>query len=80
MVDATGAETLEKFSEIAGMPADSPEVEELAMLFKLSEGYGYRDWLVFDASVVRGLAYYTGIVFEANDRAGEFRAIAGGGR
>jgi histidyl-tRNA synthetase len=31
-------------------------------------------------SVVRGLAYYTGTVFEAFDRKGEFRAIAGGGR
>lgn len=80
VVEATGAETLQKFAEIAGMPKDSPEVAELAMLFDLAEGYGYADWLVFDASVVRGLAYYTGIVFEANDRAGEFRAICGGGR
>jgi len=35
---------------------------------------------VFDASVVRGLAYYTGIVFEGKDRAGQLRAICGGGR
>lgn len=35
---------------------------------------------MFDASVVRGLAYYTGIVFEARDRAGQLRAICGGGR
>ncbi|DAC61732.1 MAG TPA: histidine--tRNA ligase, partial [Candidatus Thalassarchaeaceae archaeon] len=34
----------------------------------------------FDASIVRGLAYYTGPVFEAHDRAGELRAICGGGR
>ena len=34
----------------------------------------------FDASVVRGLAYYTGIVFEAFDTGGVLRAIAGGGR
>jgi len=33
-----------------------------------------------DYTVVRGLAYYTGVVFEAFDRTGEFRAIAGGGR
>src|ERR1700678_1987092 len=33
-----------------------------------------------DFTVVRGLAYYTGVVFEAFDRTGEFRAIAGGGR
>ena len=33
-----------------------------------------------DYKVIRGLAYYTGPVFEAFDRKGEFRAIAGGGR
>lgn len=37
-------------------------------------------WLQFDLSIVRGLAYYTGIVFELFDRSGEFRAICGGGR
>lgn len=49
-------------------------------LFELADAYGYRDWLVFDASVVRGLAYYTGVVFEAFDRSGTLRAICGGGR
>ena len=33
-----------------------------------------------DYRVIRGLAYYTGVVFEAFDRKGEFRALAGGGR
>jgi histidyl-tRNA synthetase len=37
-------------------------------------------WLRFDLTIVRGLAYYTGIVFELFDRSGEFRAICGGGR
>ena len=46
----------------------------------LCEAYGIQDWILFDASVVRGLAYYTGLVFEAFDRKGELRAIAGGGR
>ena len=32
------------------------------------------------SSIVRGLAYYTGIVFELFDAKGEFRAICGGGR
>jgi ATP phosphoribosyltransferase regulatory subunit HisZ len=36
-------------------------------------GYGYADWLVFDATVVRGLAYYTGTVFEAFDRGASLR-------
>src|SRR5205823_12901797 len=38
------------------------------------------DWMDLDLTVVRGLAYYTGIVFELFDARGEFRAICGGGR
>jgi histidyl-tRNA synthetase len=38
------------------------------------------DWVQFDMTIVRGLAYYTGIVFELFDAKGEFRAICGGGR
>ena len=53
---------------------------EIRDLFKLAEAAGFADWLYFDASVVRGLAYYTGIVFEGFDRKGELRAICGGGR
>ena len=41
---------------------------------------GDASWLKLDLSIVRGLAYYTGIVFEMFDRSGEFRAICGGGR
>ena len=38
------------------------------------------NWMRLDLSIVRGLAYYTGIVFEIFDRKGEMRAICGGGR
>jgi histidyl-tRNA synthetase len=55
-------------------------VAELTELFELASAYGISDWLAFDASVVRGLAYYTGPVFEAHDRAGDLRAVCGGGR
>ena len=41
---------------------------------------GLRDFVKVDYHVIRGLAYYTGTVFEAFDAKGEFRAIAGGGR
>jgi histidyl-tRNA synthetase len=41
---------------------------------------GDASWIHFDASIVRGLAYYTGIVFELFDAKGELRAICGGGR
>jgi histidyl-tRNA synthetase len=62
------------------VPADSPALADLVRLFELLEAYGIRDQVVFDASVVRGLAYYTGVVFEAFDAAGELRSICGGGR
>jgi histidyl-tRNA synthetase len=41
---------------------------------------GLGDYIRFDPSIVRGLAYYTGTVFEIFDRKGELRAICGGGR
>jgi histidyl-tRNA synthetase len=41
---------------------------------------GLADFAKIDVRIVRGLAYYTGIVFEVFDRGGKFRAIAGGGR
>ncbi len=44
------------------------------------EAMGVAGFVQVDLGVVRGLAYYTGFVFEAFDRKGELRAIAGGGR
>jgi len=41
---------------------------------------GLADFIQVNLGVVRGLAYYTGFVFEAFDRKGELRALAGGGR
>jgi len=41
---------------------------------------GLSDFVKIDYNIIRGLAYYTGAVFEAFDKKGEFRAIAGGGR
>ena len=53
---------------------------ELVELFRLAEIAGFADCLEFDISVIRGLSYYTGVVFECFDAKGEFRAIFGGGR
>jgi histidyl-tRNA synthetase len=61
-------------------PADSPSIAELRRLFELLDAYGVSDRVCFDASVVRGLAYYTGLVFEAFDTQGELRSLCGGGR
>ncbi|XP_074369033.1 histidine--tRNA ligase, chloroplastic/mitochondrial isoform X1 [Apium graveolens] len=55
-------------------------VSDLKQLFSLADKYGFSEWIQFDASVVRGLAYYTGIVFEGFDKEGKLRAICGGGR
>ncbi|MFM7553698.1 MAG: ATP phosphoribosyltransferase regulatory subunit [Verrucomicrobiota bacterium] len=68
------AEDVRRFIE-AGEP--TPELQ--AVLDNLA-ARGLRDYVAIDYNVIRGLAYYTGIVFEAFDRKGEFRAIAGGGR
>jgi len=54
--------------------------DELTAFFAALDDLGVRDYVEFDPSVIRGLAYYTGVVFEARDRSGEFRAILGGGR
>ncbi len=118
ILQALSLRTVEELEGLLG--AEDECVEEMRRLFALAEGYGYADWLVFDASVVRGLAYYTGacligcgflgmfkdcvlflsafmcctsspipclyisdpagIVFEGFDRAGQLRAICGGGR
>ena len=71
---------MDDLASLCGEGVDSSGVDELKRLFELADAYGFGDWLVFDASVVRGLAYYTGVVFEGFDRAGELRAICGGGR
>ena len=44
------------------------------------DAMGLGRFVTVDLGVVRGLAYYTGFVFEAFDRKGELRALAGGGR
>jgi histidyl-tRNA synthetase len=41
---------------------------------------GLADFVEIDLGIVRGLAYYSGVVFEAFDRGGKLRALAGGGR
>ena len=44
------------------------------------DALGIGPWVTLDLSIVRGLAYYTGVVFELFDAKGELRAICGGGR
>src|ERR1022692_2955827 len=72
---------LEKALESSG--ASAGMAGRLAQWRKLLGGLGamgLSDFVQVDLGVVRGLAYYTGFVFEAYDRRGELRALAGGGR
>ncbi len=55
-------------------------IDELQHLLQLMDTAGYSDYLQFDISIVRGLSYYTGAVFEINSPEKQHRAICGGGR
>jgi histidyl-tRNA synthetase len=74
----------QNLGDIDAQELATPEVhaaaEALQRLFGLLAAYGIADWCRFDIGIVRGLAYYTGPVWEVHDRKGEFRAIFGGGR
>ena len=88
VIDKSAREPREKTAEKLGDLADSVFAAlkgggKSARLDQVVDGLlgrGLADFVAIDVGVVRGLAYYTGIVFEVFDRAGRFRAIAGGGR
>jgi histidyl-tRNA synthetase len=67
----------EAYGDVASV---ATELDRLGRYFDTLADMGWADWVRFDPRIVRGLAYYTGTVFEIFDRAGELRAICGGGR
>jgi histidyl-tRNA synthetase len=71
--DLPGAQGVEEYCS-AVRTAGAAVESTLAVM-----GFG-PGWAQYDASIVRGLAYYTGFVFEVGDTTGALRAIAGGGR
>ncbi|MBA3656099.1 MAG: histidine--tRNA ligase [Gemmatimonadaceae bacterium] len=70
---------LQSLDDFTGLAADE-QIAPLREYFAALEALGVADWVTLDLGIVRGLAYYTGIVFELFDRQGDFRAICGGGR
>src|SRR5437660_718148 len=66
--------------EVKAFIAAAKPTAELDAILKNLSARGLGDFVKIDYNVIRGLAYYTGVVFEAFDKKGEFRAIAGGGR
>jgi histidyl-tRNA synthetase len=87
-IDKSGREPREKTAEKLGNLADpiftilksGGKSEKLDRLVDGLRERGLEEYVAIDVGIVRGLAYYTGIVFEVFDRGGKFRAIAGGGR
>jgi len=70
----------ESIKEIESMFGRQEAFDELVNLMTWLNRMGVGDYYRFDPGIVRGLAYYTGIVYEIYDKASELRAIGGGGR
>jgi histidyl-tRNA synthetase len=81
---STGLDGLQSaLSEVAsslGKAAEFKGLDELIWIRERMVAQGFGSFVELDLSVVRGLAYYTGIVFEVYDAGKSMRAIAGGGR
>jgi len=88
IIDKSERESREKTGERLGALAEpvfaildgEGKSEKLDRLVGGLESRGLGGYVKIDLGIVRGLAYYTGVVFEAFDRAGKFRALSGGGR
>ncbi|MFP4522275.1 MAG: histidine--tRNA ligase [Fibrobacterota bacterium] len=76
--DILGASSIEDIEQNSGLRLQSKA--EIEKLLEISENYGIREFLELDISIVRGLSYYTGTVFELKDKEGKHRTICGGGR
>ena len=94
-VEGETAQRVERLTSISGpirdtlaeLEAEAPDDEEtqaaidrMRELTNALEAHGVASMCRLDLSIVRGLAYYTGLVFEAFDTAGELRSLFGGGR
>ena len=76
-----GVKELDEISKVVQLSGEAKAaVDELKRLFGILSAMGVDEWCVFDIGIVRGLAYYTGVVYEIYDRGSKLRAIGGGGR
>ncbi len=79
--DFMALESVEQIEKVVPLDETVQEaVTELKHVFATLDLMGISEYCVFDPGIVRGLAYYTGVVFEVHDVVGELRAICGGGR
>jgi histidyl-tRNA synthetase len=87
-IDKSEREPREKTAARLGQLAESTfkildgegKSEKLELLLAALRDRGLAEFVKIDLGIVRGLAYYSGVVFEAFDRGGKLRALAGGGR
>ena len=87
-IDKSEREPREKTKERLGSLAEpvfklldgEGKSEKLEQLLEALRARGLAEFVQIDFGIVRGLAYYSGVVFEAFDRGGKLRALAGGGR
>jgi len=81
VLELMSIDSLDKLKDIAGVDERTNQaIDELKQLFGYLDVMGIADLCRFDIGIVRGLAYYTGIVFEVYDKGSELRAVCGGGR
>lgn len=78
LFDEPGLEAID--SRFGADAAVAEALERMRAYLAMLGDMGLGDFVAFDLTIVRGLAYYTGIVFELFDAQGELRAICGGGR
>ena len=71
------ASLMKHYGEVSGA---AEHIERMRQYLQYVADLGFGEWVQLDLTIVRGLAYYTGTVFELFDTAGEMRAICGGGR
>jgi histidyl-tRNA synthetase len=81
VLELMSIKSIDEIGRVVELQAAAQEsVGKLRRLFELLAVMGVGDYCVFDIGIVRGLAYYTGIVYEIYDRGSQLRAIGGGGR
>lgn len=88
-LDSTAVERFDRMAHAKTEPGahpstldglDGDDLDQLVAIHEALVHHGIADWCHVDLGIVRGLAYYTGTVFEIHETSGAERAIAGGGR
>jgi len=81
IIEFISSESLTQLEEQLKLPDDKiSSYDEIKNLFAILDNMGILQFCEFDASIIRGLAYYTGIIFEVHDAEGKLRSLCGGGR